>query len=623
MAPPDDPARGAGAAPDRPVYLPAEVEALADGDAAAARRRRRSLAVLWRLLPLLRPHRGRFAIAVIALLFGSGMTLAYPQGLRYGIREISENRSLAELNGLVGIAVAVFMVHAGFIWVRHYMMSWLGERVVADLRGMVFDRVLTLPVGWFHERRTGELVGRLASDVTVVEGVVGSDLSISLRNTVQLIGGLILLFIVNWKLTLLMLAVVPPIVIAGVGFGRVIRKMSRAVQDSLAEASGQVQESIGGIQTVQSFVREEREGRLYRRGVEHAFQQFLHLARWRSSFFATVTVAGYIGIAIVVWMGAREVIRGQLTAADLLAFLLYTALVASAIGDITNLYGALQRAAGATERLFAIVDTVPAIRDPDGALPLPPPGPAGGGHLRFDSVDFRYPSRPKHPVLSGLDLEVQPGQTVALVGPSGAGKSTIIQLLFRFYDVDAGAVRVEGVDVRSLRLAELRRALALVAQEPVLFSGSIRDNISYARDDASQEQIEQAARDARAHGFITGFPDGYDTIIGERGVKLSGGQKQRIAIARALLADPRVLVLDEATSNLDAESEALVQEALLRLMKNRTTLVVAHRLSTVRNADRIVVVDGGRITEQGRHEALMALNGTYRRLVERQIIQDV
>jgi ABC-type multidrug transport system fused ATPase/permease subunit len=369
---------------------------------------------------------------------------------------------------------------------------------------------------------------------------------------------------------------------------------------------------------VQSFVHEKREAKRYRDGVEGAFERTMTMVRWRSSFWATTTAATYIAVAIVIWLGGRAMIRGDLSAGDLTSFFLYTFMVAGALGEMAGLWAGLQRAAGATERLFAVVDTVPEIRDPQDPVPLP----AGKGALAFEGVTFAYPARPTQAVLSDVSLAVAPGEIVALVGPSGAGKSTILSLLFRFYDVSAGTVTFEGVDVRKLPLADLRRALAMVAQEPVLFSGSLRDNIAYGCIDATQAQIEAAARDANAHDFITGFPDGYDTIIGERGTKLSGGQKQRIAIARALLANPRVLILDEATSNLDAESEASVQAALARLMKGRTTLVVAHRLSTVRDADRILVIDGAGIAEQGTHDALMIKGGVYRRLIEHQIIAE-
>ena len=576
----------------------------------------RQLNVLLRLMPLLRPHRLRFAVAIAALFAASGITLVYPWAARYAIDVGMGAATTRDLDTVVRILVGVFAINAWLVWVRHYTLSWLGERVVADLRAMVFDRVLSLTLAWFHERRSGELVGRLASDVTIVQGVVSTELSMALRNGVQMFGALVLLFVIDVKLTLLMLTIVPVTVVTTIVFGRKIRRMTRAVQDELAQVSGQVQESIGAIATVQSFVREGHEARRYRTGVEYAFTKTLELVRARSWFNSSAMTAGYLGIALVIWMGGRALIHHELTAGDLTSFFLYTFIVAGALADLAGLWGSLQRAAGATDRLFAVIDTTADIRDPEVAKALPP----GRGAVRFEGVSFAYAARPGQPVLVNVDLEIQPGEVVALVGPSGAGKSTMLALLYRFYDVDAGRVTLEGVDVRDLKLADLRRALAMVQQEPVLFSGSIRDNIAYGREGASAVEIEAAARDAFAHDFITGFPEGYETKIGERGTKLSGGQKQRIALARAIVANPRVLVLDEATSNLDAESEAAVQTALARLMKGRTTLIVAHRLSTVRDADRIVVIDHTGIAEQGRHAELMALGGTYARLVERQVI---
>ena len=582
------------------------------------RRERRKLSVLWRLLPLLRPHRARLVLAVSTLCAASGITLVYPWAASQVVDVGVHNPTSDKLDLIVLVLVGVFVINAALVWLRHYSVSWLGERVVADLRVLVFDRVLTLPLAWFHERRSGELVGRLASDVTVIEGVVGSELSMALRNAIQLIGAVVMLFVIDVKLTLLMLGIVPPITLTTIYFGRRIRKMTRAVQDELAQVSGQVQESIGAIATVQSFVREAHEAARYRGGVERAFDQTLALVRARSWFFSAAMTAGYVGVAAVIWLGGRALIHGELTPGQLTSFFLYTFLVAGALGDVAGLWGALQRAAGSTDRLFAVIDTVPEIREPEHGVALPP----GKGAVRFEDVSFAYPTRQGQPVLTHVSLEVAPGEVVALVGPSGAGKSTILSLLYRFYDVQGGRILVEGVDVRELKLGELRKALAMVAQEPVLFSGTIRDNIGYGKEGATPAEIERAARDAYAHDFVAGFPDGYDTLIGERGTKLSGGQKQRIALARALLANPRVLILDEATSNLDAASEAAVQAALARLMQDRTTIIVAHRLSTVRDADRIVVLDGARVVEQGRHDELMARRGTYHHLVQHQLIAD-
>jgi ABC transporter fused permease/ATP-binding protein len=590
----------------------------AETEASDRPRKVRRLAVLWRLTALLRPHRARFLLAVGSLLAASAITLAYPQAARYAIDVGMHGHDTHELDTIVIGLCLLFVLNAAFVWLRHYSISWLGERVVADLRGLVVDRVLTLPLAWFHERRSGELVGRLASDVTVIEDVVGSDLSMATRNAVQMAGALVMLFVIDVRLTLLMLAIVPPVTLSTVWFGRKIRIMTRGVQDALANVSGQVQEAIGGIATVQALVREQHEARRYRSGVEFAFRATLEMVRWRSWFFSIAMTAGYAGVAIVVWLGGRALIHGELSAGDLTSFFLYTFIVAGAVADLAGLWGSLQRAAGATDRLFAVIDTVPEIRDPGQPRALP----AGGGAIRFEQVTFAYPSRRTQPVLDHIELAIAPGEVVALVGPSGAGKTTLLSLLYRFYDVDAGRVLFEGVDVRELSLAELRHALAIVAQEPVLWAGTIRENIMYGRDGATQADVEAAARDADADAFIRAFPDGYETIIGERGTKLSGGQKQRVALARALIANPRVLILDEATSNLDAASEAAVQAALARVRAGRTTIIVAHRLSTVRSADRIIVIDGAKIVEQGGHDELMERRGIYRRLVEHQLITD-
>jgi ABC transporter fused permease/ATP-binding protein len=582
-----------------------------------AAKSRFQLSVLWRLILLLRPHRTRFYLASLCLVFGSVVSLAYPQVARYAIDLGMKEGSVSALNDMLRYLVVIFALHAIFVWFRHYLMSWLGVRAVADLRNLVFDRVMFLPLAWFHERRSGELVGRLAADVAIIEEVVGSQLSMAVRNAVQLVGGIALLLVVDWKLTMIMLVIIPPFSVGVVYFGGKLRKRSKAVQDRLADASGRVQEAIGAIDTVQAFCKEDDEAAAYRVDVEAAFLSGVRLIKWRASFMAAVSVLTYASLAGILWLGGRGVIAGTMTAGELTAFLIYTAMVANSFATVAGLYGALNKAAGATERLYDVIDTVPEIRDPDVPVALP----VGKGAVAFENVVFRYASRPDDAVLEGVSFVMKPGETVALVGPSGAGKTTIAQLLPRFFDVDGGTIKLEGIDVREMALTELRGAMAIVSQEPVLFSGSIRDNIAYSDESLPDEEVEQAAKDANAADFIQSFPEGYDTKVGERGIKLSGGQKQRVAIARALVANPRVLILDEATSNLDSESEAAVQRALDSLMKGRTTLVIAHRLSTVRDADRICVVKDGVISEQGKHSELMANSGVYRRLVEHQLIE--
>ena len=576
------------------------------------------LGILTRLLALMAPYSARFVIATVALFIGSAAGLLYPQALRLVVDTGITTGSLERIDMIALALVGVFLVQGLLTWLRHYLMSWLGERVVADLRSKVFQRLLALPLSWFQERRTGEITGRLAADVAVVEGIVGTQLSMSLRDVVSLFGGVALLFVSNWQLTLIMLAVVPPIVIGVLLFGRRIRKMSKTVQDRFADTSAHVQESIGAIATVQSFVREDAEGDKYRSGVERYFDESIHLASWRGAFMGVITFVGSLGISIILYFGARQILDGTLTPGALASFILYTLMIAASLGSLAGLWGSLQSAAGATERLFQILDEVPGIKDPEHPKALP-----AGASIRFENVEFAYPSRADDRVLHDVDFTIKEGELVALVGRSGAGKSTLTALVQRFYDPVLGRVLVNGVDVKELKLSELRKAMATVAQEPVLFSGTLEENIAYARPGASLDDVKQAAREAHAHDFIQEFPQGYQTLVGERGVKLSGGQRQRVAIARAILANPRILMLDEATSNLDAESEALVQEALGRLMRGRTTLVIAHRLSTVRDADRIIVFDKGRIVEVGSHDELMGKHGIYHKLVEHQLVEHV
>ena len=568
-----------------------------------------------RLLVLVRPYPVRLFVATLFLLGASALGLAYPQLVREAVDTGMDASSVERLDYYALALVGIFLAQAGLTWVRHYLMSWLGERVVANLRKKVFGHLLKLDVGWYSERITGELVSRLASDVTTVQGAVGSELSLALRNFITFAGGISLLFVENWKLTLIMLAVVPPLTLGVVFFGRKIRKISKSVQDSLATTGGRVSEALGSIATVHVFGRERWEEARYAEGVEDAFEQARRLAIWRSWFMSTSGFAGMLGIAVIVWLGGRQVAAGELSAGDLTAFLLYTMMVAVSLASLTSIWSALQRAVGATERLFAIVDTEPVVKNPKTTVPTPT-----DSDLIFDNITYCYPNRPDELVLKNVSLSVDAGKTLALVGQSGSGKTTLASLVPRLRDPNSGRVCIGGQDIRELALDDLRELIAVVPQEPTLFAGSIAENIAYGRLEASRKEIEQAARDANAHEFISLFPEGYDTQVGERGVQLSGGQKQRIAIARAVVRKPEILILDEATSNLDSESEALVQAAIARVMKNHTTLIVAHRLSTIRDADEIAVLRRGQVQERGTHEDLMAKKGAYWGLVEHQLL---
>lgn len=568
-----------------------------------------------RVLRLVRPYPGRVVLATLFLIAGSAIGLVYPKAIEFAVDELGETGSIDAFNMVAMGLSALFVVQAVMTWCRHYLMSWLGERAVADLRDSVFLSLISQPPGWFHGRRSGELVGRISGDVTTLQSFVGSELSIGLRNLIQFLGGVAFLFITDVELTLAMLVIVPPVILSVMVFGRYIRKLSRRLQDEVAKTNGRVQEVLGAIMTVQAFGQQARESKEYKADVESAFEAALSLARFRASFMSTSGFAGYAALAIVVWLGGQRVAEGDLSPGALLAFVLYTTLVAVALASLSNTYAAFQRAAGATERLYGFLETTPAIRSKSDAERLAPGVPS----IRFDNVSFAYESRTKEPVFEGVNLEIDKGQTVAFVGTSGAGKSTIVSLVPRFYDVSAGRVLVGGVDVRELELESLRGRLALVPQDPVLFSGSIADNIRYGAPEASMSEVIDAAKRANVDQFVREFPDGYDTLCGERGVEVSGGQRQRIAIARALLSNPDVLILDEATSNLDSESEALIQSALDSAKEGRTTLIVAHRLSTIRDADLIVVMDGGGIAEMGTHEMLLEKNGVYRKLVDRQV----
>ena len=583
--------------------------------------RNRRGAHIGRLLRLARPEAGLLAAGLVFLAIGSAATLAYPQGVRVVIDaalgsapEWAGQVARARLLELVALAMAaIALVSAAAMGIRYYLFMLAGERVITRLRKDLYQAILDQEVAFFDKERTGDLMSRLASDTATIQGSVSANISFGLRNLIQLIGGVALLIYTSPGLTLLILAVVPAIVLGAVVYGRRIRRLSRKVQDAIAEGQSVAEESIAGIRTVRSFAAEEAERGRYGDAIDRA----LGLARKRivasSLFMAATTFAGYASAALVFWYGGKLVARGEMSAGDLTSFLVYTLLVGFALGALADLWADFLRSLGAAERVFELLDRQPTLANRGGRRLE-----RMAGAVALEGIDFRYPGRPDVAVLTSLSLAIAPGQVVALVGPSGAGKSTIAALLLRFYDPDAGTVRVDGVDLRELDPLWLRQQIGVVAQEPLLFSTSIAENIRYGRPGASDQEIEAAARAANAESFIAQFPDRYQTLVGERGVQLSGGQKQRIAIARALLVDPRILVLDEATSALDAESEHLVREALERLMEGRTTLVIAHRLSTVRGADRVVVLDRGAIVESGRHDELVAQGGLYRRLVERQ-----
>jgi ATP-binding cassette subfamily B protein len=512
---------------------------------------------------------------------------------------------------LFGVGVVSAVASA----LRYVLFTVAGERIVADLRKTAYASLLEQEMAFFDQHKTGDLTSRLASDTSVLQNAVSVNLSMLLRNIAAVTGGLAMLFVTSWKLTLLMLAVVPVVAVGARTYGRRVRELSREVQDALGHASSVGEESLVGIRTVRMFAAEKAEFERYAGAIEGSFD----LARRRNvitaTFFGVAMIAATGAIAAVMGYGGRLVTDGVMTVGQLTSFLVYTLFVAVSLGALGDLWADFMRAVGAAERVFELVDRTPAIA-PDGGL-----APASvEGRIELDHVDFTYPARPDARVLTDLTLRIEPGEVVAVVGSSGAGKSTIAALLSRLYDPSGGAVRLDGLDLRELDAAWLRRQVGVVAQEPMLFSSSVADNIRYGRAGATDAELEAAARAANAHDFISRFPEGYETRVGERGVQLSGGQKQRIAIARAVLKDPKVLVLDEATSALDAESEHLVQEALDRLLRGRTTLVIAHRLSTVKNADRVVVLDGGKIVQQGKHAELVVEAGLYRRLVERQLL---
>jgi ATP-binding cassette, subfamily B, bacterial len=578
------------------------------------RDRSKSIAPLRALGPFLRPYSGMVFAAFAALASTAALSLALPIAVRRVIDEFfAESVSLVDLYFAAAMGIAALLALGTGL--RYYLVTRLGERVVADIRRAIYDRVIAMSPEFYERIRTGEVLSRLTTDTTLVLSVIGSSVSVALRNLLTLLGGLVLLFITSAKLTALVLLVVPIVIIPILTLGRRLRVLSRINQDRIADSSAQASETLLAAQTVQAFTHEAASRAEFGGLTEAAFQTARLRIVTRSVMTGFVIFLVFAAVVGVLWIGARDVRAGNMSPGELVQFVIYAVLVAGAVGSLSDIWGELQRAAGATERMMELIGAADTVADPARAMHLPIPTK---GEIRFEDVTFHYPARRDIAALTNLTLTIRPGETVALVGPSGAGKSTAFQLLMRFFEPGSGRITLDGCDLRDLARTDLRRQFALVPQEPVIFATSARENIRFGRPDADDAEVEAAARAADAHGFICSLPEGYDTYVGERGVMLSGGQKQRIAIARAILRDAPVLLLDEATSALDAESERAVQQAVETLAEERTTLIIAHRLATVKRADRIVVFQNGRIVAEGTHGALVAEGGLYARLARLQ-----